>query len=69
MFFWEEVYARRASLAKGRQVLFGHIKSSASALSLVINTVIYVGIIQSLVSVSPMVSRYKKGMQKTNVTI
>lgn len=69
VFFWEEVYARRASLAKGRQVLFGHIKSSASALSLVINTVIYVGIIQSLVSISPMVSRYKKGMRKANMTI
>ena len=69
VFFWEEVYARRASLAKGRQVLFGHIKSSASALSLVINTVIYVGIIQSLVSISPMVIRYKKGTQKANMTI
>ncbi|KAI1268746.1 GPI ethanolamine phosphate transferase 1 [Xylariaceae sp. FL1019] len=48
VYFWEEVYARRESLAKGKQVLFGHIKSSTSALSVVFNTIVYVAIIQSL---------------------
>ncbi|RYP03694.1 hypothetical protein DL764_004955 [Monosporascus ibericus] len=49
VFFWEEVYARRGSLIKGRQALFGHVKSGTSVLSLLLNTIIYVGIIESLV--------------------
>ncbi|KAI1099893.1 GPI ethanolamine phosphate transferase 1 [Jackrogersella minutella] len=48
VFFWEEVYARRASLIKGRLALFGHIKTGANVLSLVLNIITYVGIIQSL---------------------
>ncbi|RYP91389.1 hypothetical protein DL770_002529 [Monosporascus sp. CRB-9-2] len=32
VFFWEEVYARRGSLIKGRQALFGHVKSGANAI-------------------------------------
>ncbi|KAI1324989.1 PigN-domain-containing protein [Xylariaceae sp. FL0255] len=46
--FWEEVYARRESLAQGRKILLGHIQSSTTALSLILNVVLYVGIIQSL---------------------
>ncbi|KAH8879432.1 PigN-domain-containing protein [Thozetella sp. PMI_491] len=47
-FFWEEVYARRESLAEGRKVLFGHVNSSSSVTSLVFNSVLYVLIIESL---------------------
>lgn len=49
VFFWEEVYARRESLNLGSKALFGHIDSGASFASLVLNVVIYVGIIVSLV--------------------
>ncbi|KLU85987.1 hypothetical protein MAPG_05006 [Magnaporthiopsis poae ATCC 64411] len=48
VFFWEEVYARRQTLAEGRRVLFAHIKPGASLLSFVINTAIYIGVIVSL---------------------
>ncbi|KAI0597821.1 Phosphatidylinositolglycan class N-domain-containing protein [Biscogniauxia sp. FL1348] len=48
VFFWEEVYARRDSLVKGRRALFGHIKSGASALTLALNIITYIGIIESL---------------------
>jgi len=48
VFFWEEVYARRASLAEGRKQLMGHIKSGASIASLLFNCAIYVGVIESL---------------------
>ncbi|KAI0967703.1 GPI ethanolamine phosphate transferase 1 [Xylaria arbuscula] len=46
--FWEEVYARRESLVKGRQVLLGHIKTGTRVLSFIFSLIIYVGIIQSL---------------------
>ncbi|PKS11571.1 hypothetical protein jhhlp_003336 [Lomentospora prolificans] len=46
--FWEEVYARRHSLIEGQKALFGHIQSSASLFSLVVNTTVYVGVILSL---------------------
>ncbi|KAI0187360.1 Phosphatidylinositolglycan class N-domain-containing protein [Xylaria flabelliformis] len=46
--FWEEVYARRESLARGRQVLLGHIGTGTRILSFTLNLVIYVGTIESL---------------------
>ncbi|KAK0722153.1 Phosphatidylinositolglycan class N-domain-containing protein [Lasiosphaeria miniovina] len=46
--FWEEVYARRASLAEGRKQLFGHVASGGSLASLLFNSAVYVGIIESL---------------------
>ncbi|KAK8011339.1 GPI ethanolamine phosphate transferase 1 [Apiospora arundinis] len=46
--FWEEVFARRESLAKGREALFGHVTSGPRVLSLVINSVLYLGVIESL---------------------
>ncbi|KAI1170475.1 GPI ethanolamine phosphate transferase 1 [Nemania sp. FL0916] len=46
--FWEEVYARRESLVRGRQVLLGHIETGTRAISFILNFVMYVGIIQSL---------------------
>ncbi|KAI1207103.1 GPI ethanolamine phosphate transferase 1 [Annulohypoxylon truncatum] len=48
VFFWEEVYARRDSWIKGRQALFGHIKTGANVLTLVLNMITYIGIIESL---------------------
>ncbi|KAK5633125.1 hypothetical protein RRF57_008839 [Xylaria bambusicola] len=46
--FWEEVYARRESLARGRQVLLGHIKTGTKVFSFILNFTLYVGIIESL---------------------
>jgi phosphatidylinositol glycan class N len=51
VFFWEEVYARRQSLVEGRKQLFGHIESGGSLASLVFNSAVYVGIIESLVCI------------------
>lgn len=48
--FWEEVYARRNSLMQGREVLLGHIQSSATLVPFVLNMVLYIGVIVSLVS-------------------
>jgi phosphatidylinositol glycan class N len=47
--FWEEVYARRAKVAKGFQALFGHVKSGGAVVALVFNIALYLGVIQSLV--------------------
>jgi phosphatidylinositol glycan class N len=49
VFFWEEVYARRQSLATGSKVLFGHIQDGSQAASFLLSAVVYIGIIQSLV--------------------
>ncbi|KAF7548315.1 hypothetical protein G7Z17_g7139 [Cylindrodendrum hubeiense] len=46
--FWEEVYARSGTLAQGRKALFGHIQSGGAVVTLVINIILYVGVIQSL---------------------
>ncbi|KAH6997502.1 GPI ethanolamine phosphate transferase 1 [Ilyonectria sp. MPI-CAGE-AT-0026] len=46
--FWEEVYARRGTLAQGRKALFGHIQSGGAVATLVINITLYIGVIQSL---------------------
>ncbi|ORY63093.1 GPI ethanolamine phosphate transferase 1 [Pseudomassariella vexata] len=48
VFFWEEVYARRVSLSKGWQALFGHVKAGPKILSLVVNAITYLGIVESL---------------------
>ncbi|KAK4165184.1 Phosphatidylinositolglycan class N-domain-containing protein [Cladorrhinum sp. PSN259] len=48
VFFWEEVYARRAGLAKGGRQLFGHVKTGGGVASLLINTVIYVAAVGSM---------------------
>lgn len=57
IFFWEEVYARRASLVQGRKALFGHIESASAVLSFLIYTVIYVAVIVSLVSIKFQVAK------------
>ncbi|SCN95791.1 probable protein MCD4, required for GPI anchor synthesis [Fusarium fujikuroi] len=46
--FWEEVYARRASVTKGFKNLFGNVKSGGAVAALISNVVLYFGIIQSL---------------------
>jgi phosphatidylinositol glycan class N len=51
--FWEEVYARRASIAKGFQALFGHVKSGGAVAALAFNVILYFGVVQSLVSHIP----------------
>lgn len=48
--FWEEVYAHRDSLTQGRKVLFGHIKSAGAVATFFFHTILYIAIIQSLVS-------------------
>ncbi|EON66176.1 GPI ethanolamine phosphate transferase 1 [Coniosporium apollinis CBS 100218] len=46
---WEEVYARRSALEKGRDVLLGHISSTGDYTSLVLNTFISVAFLEALV--------------------
>ncbi|KKA26401.1 hypothetical protein TD95_001408 [Thielaviopsis punctulata] len=46
--FWEEVYARRHSIAKSSQVLFGHISSGGRIAMLGINFLLYVAVVESL---------------------
>ncbi|KAI1116831.1 GPI ethanolamine phosphate transferase 1 [Nemania sp. NC0429] len=46
--FWEEVYARRVSLNKGRKVLLGHVETGTRVASFALNLIMYVGVIQSL---------------------
>ncbi|KAI1337432.1 PigN-domain-containing protein [Xylariaceae sp. FL0016] len=48
VFFWEEVFARRESLMKGKETLFGHIQTGSKLFSLGFNVVIFVGIVESL---------------------
>jgi phosphatidylinositol glycan class N len=47
--FWEEVYARRAALQKGRAILFGHISSSWAGIKLVLSVLTFVGLLEALV--------------------
>ncbi|KAH6688070.1 phosphatidylinositolglycan class N [Plectosphaerella plurivora] len=44
-FFWEEVYARRNSIRKGCQLLFGHVRTASDIWSLVLDITVYVGVI------------------------
>lgn len=48
--FWEEVYAYRHILAEGRRALFGHINSASAMVTLAIHTILYVAVIECLVS-------------------
>lgn len=50
VFFWEEVFARRESLAKGRKQLFGHVKTGGGVASLLFSSILYIGVIESMVS-------------------
>lgn len=50
VFFWEEVVARRHALKAGKDIIFGHIKSSKGYLALLIQLGVYVGLLEALVS-------------------
>lgn len=49
VFFWEEVYARRKSLAHSYEALFGHIKQTSGVMTLIFHSVLYVAVIECLV--------------------
>jgi len=50
VFFWEEVYSRRKSLQIGLQVMFGHIHGFSAFISLGIQALLYVTVLEALVS-------------------
>ncbi|KAH8172664.1 phosphatidylinositolglycan class N (PIG-N) domain-containing protein [Sarocladium implicatum] len=45
VFFWEEVYARRRSLAEGRKILFSDVDSTGAVVTFVLHTLSYVAVI------------------------
>ncbi|KAM5442678.1 Glycosyl phosphatidyl inositol anchor synthesis [Microsporum ferrugineum] len=47
--FWEEVFARRAALGAGQKVLLGHVKSFTGYLILLLQSLLYIGVLQGLV--------------------
>ena len=47
--FWEEVWASRTALAKGKEVLFGHVSSQWDVLGLIVQIVGFVGLLEALV--------------------
>lgn len=46
--FWEEVFARKASLVAGRKLLLGHVKSIADVTKLIIMSSLFVGFLEML---------------------
>ncbi|ODA78475.1 hypothetical protein RJ55_05856 [Drechmeria coniospora] len=48
VFFWEEVFAHRDSLATGRKLLFAHITSHREAVAFLTHTVMFIAVLQSL---------------------
>lgn len=48
--FWEEVFARRKALAEGKRILFSNITSAGGRIILIIKAVIFLGLIECLVS-------------------
>ncbi|KAF2141433.1 uncharacterized protein K452DRAFT_272309 [Aplosporella prunicola CBS 121167] len=47
--FWEEVYARRKALVRGREALFGHIGSAKDVLLLVVKFAASLGLLEAIV--------------------
>lgn len=47
--FWEEVYARRAALRKGKDVLFEHIKTPQDKFGLVVKFLASIGFLEAIV--------------------
>lgn len=47
--FWKEVFARKDILTKGKQAIFGHVRSRRNVLSLVAGSITYLGVVESLV--------------------
>lgn len=54
VFFWEEVYARRRSLAEGRKILFSDVNSAGAVLTFALHTLIYVVVILLMVSIDSL---------------
>lgn len=48
--FWEEVYARRAAVKKGRDVLFEHVKTPQDKIGLVVKFLASLGLLEGIVS-------------------
>jgi GPI ethanolamine phosphate transferase 1 len=67
--FWEEVIAHRASLAKGGQVLFGHLTSTRALISFFTNVIQYVAVILSLVSLLILQMSSRPALSITGVWI
>jgi GPI ethanolamine phosphate transferase 1 len=51
--FWEEVYARRAALQKGRPILFKHISSQVDVAKLVLSLIAFIVVLEALVRYLP----------------
>jgi phosphatidylinositol glycan class N len=49
--FWEEVFTRRKALVKGKNVLLSNITSAGWRIVLILKAVIFLGLIECLVSV------------------
>ena len=49
--FWEEVFARRKALVEGRNILSSNTTSAGGRIMLILKAVIYIGLIECLVSV------------------
>ncbi|OAL48114.1 PigN-domain-containing protein [Pyrenochaeta sp. DS3sAY3a] len=49
VFFWEEVYARRASVTQGCKILFGHVSSRTEVAKLILAALASLGLLQALV--------------------
>ena len=50
IFFWEEVFARRNALTAGREIILGHINSFKGYMSLGLQVVAFLGVLEALVS-------------------
>jgi phosphatidylinositol glycan class N len=48
--FWEEVFARIKALGASRKLLFGHITSASGSIGLVVKSLLFLGLLESLVS-------------------
>ncbi len=51
--FWEEVFARREALVKGRKVLLGRVTNVQDALVLGVKALAFLGLLEGLVRISP----------------
>jgi GPI ethanolamine phosphate transferase 1 len=50
VFFWEEVFARRKALSSGSKVLLGHVSGLGGSSSLLLQSLLYLLVIEGLVS-------------------
>ena len=50
VFFWEEIFARRAALIAGKNILFGHVRSTKDRVALGVGSVAFLGVLEALVN-------------------